>query len=170
MEPSQIEAIRQPTAFLWAESDDPELLKRVREVSCYHLGWEGSQPVATEVHSKVELQHIDPCCYPGARCWSWCLQITDNKSDVPTLVKLYPGTKHGFGIRGTWDNTKAADDPSNSATTAAAQEAFADASGFFSKYNFGSPSWVQKGGPAALVAGVAVLAICAVKAWQRNRQ
>lgn len=41
MEPSQVEAIRQPTAFLWAESDDPELLKKVREVSCHHHSWEG---------------------------------------------------------------------------------------------------------------------------------
>ena len=130
----------------------------------------GSLSVAPEVHSKSMLQHIDPCCYPGARCWSWCLQITDNKSDVPTLVKLYPDTKHGFGIRGTWDNTKAADDPSNSATTAAAQEAFADAYSFFSKYSSGSPSWTQKGGTAAMVAGVAALAIFAAKAWRSDRK
>eukprot|EP00891_Asterochloris_glomerata_P000673 jgi/Astpho2/673/fgenesh1_pg.00013_%23_67_t len=127
MEPSQVEAIRQPTAFLWAESDDPELLKKVRE-------------------------------------------ITENKSHVPSLVKMYPGTKHGFGIRGSWDNTKPTDDPSNSATTAAAQEAFADASDFFSQYNSGSPSWVQKGRTAALVAGVAALAIFAVKALQSDRK
>ena len=91
-------------------------------------------------------------------------------SDVPTQVKLYPGTKHGFGIRGSWDNTKAADDPLNSAVTAAAQDAFEDASDFFSKYNPGSPSWVEKGGTAALVAGVAALAVFAVKAWQSNRR
>ena len=91
-------------------------------------------------------------------------------SDVPTMVKLYPGTKHGFGIRGTWDNTKAADHPSNSATTAAAQEAFADAYGFLAKHDSGSPSWVQKGGTAAMVAGVAALAMLAVKALRSNRQ
>ena len=89
---------------------------------------------------------------------------------MPTLVKLYPGTQHGFGIRGTWDNTKSADHPSNSATTAAAQEAFADAYGFFAKHNAGSPEWVQKGRTAAMVAGVTALAIFAVKAWQSNRQ
>ncbi len=126
--------------------------------------------VATVVRSKVRLQHFDPSCYPGAGCCLWCLQITENKSHVPTLVKMYPGTKHGFGIRGSWDNTKPTDDPSNSATTAAAQEAFADASDFFSQYNSGSPSWVQKGRTAALVAGVAALAIFAVKALQSDRK